>query len=200
MIFQSDMAYEDIVKRDNGKMGRIVFPIVVTVALIFFIIIFVFISTLINMFYIAAMLSLGLCYLVYYKFKAFNNTEFEIEFINEYFSVAKVLRQKKRIELAEFSFRDCEYIGPVTESKFDECAEKAAFKLNITSQRNIEISDKIWFCSVKGEGYSYIVIFEFKNPMYKFFRRFNPRNVFAMPMPKEEPDEPELNDEDNEEE
>ncbi|MCQ2528238.1 MAG: hypothetical protein MJ108_03870 [Saccharofermentans sp.] len=200
MIFQSDMAYEDIVKRDNGKMGRIVFPLVVTLALIFFIIIFLYLFTILDLFYIAGMASLGLCYLVYYKFKSFNNTEFEIEFINEYFSVAKVQRQKKRTELAEFSFRDCDYIGPTTESKFAECLENAAFKLNITSHRNYEISDKIWFCSVKGEGYNYIVIFEFKNPMYKFFRRFNPRNVYAMPMPKEEPDEFELNDEDNEEE
>ena len=129
------------------------------------------------MFYIAAMLSLGLCYLVYYKFKAFNNTEFEIEFINEYFSVAKVLRQKKRIELAEFSFRDCEYIGPVTSDRFEQDKKNANYVLKITDLKEFPIEDKYWYCFLTYESMKLVVVFHYKDEMYPVFRRYNPRNT-----------------------
>ena len=190
-MFQADMAYEDNIKRDNGVMGRVVFPIIVTLALASFIVLFNVIMMIMfgNIIYFTGMISLGICWFIYLKFKAFNNTEFEISLINEYFSVAKVERQKKRTELAEFSLRDCSHIGPTTEECFQGYIKDAAFKLNVTSTRKYEVSEDLWFCAVKGNGFDYVIIFEFRNPMYKFFRRFNPRNVFIMPMPKEEPEQ-----------
>lgn len=189
-MYIQDMSYEDIVKRDNGKMGRVIFPLVVGIALAIFIFFFNYLMLYVgNFIFFTGWISLGICLFVYYRFKAFNNTEFEIELLNEYFSVSKVMRQKKRIELAEFSLKECEYIGPTTSDKFNEFLSSADFTLNITEDRKYEVKDDIWFCAVKGNGYKYNVVFHFKNPMYKFFRRFNPRNVFIMPMPKEEPEE-----------
>ena len=194
-MYQADMGYDDIVKRDTGKVGHVVFPLVVWTAMALFSFFFVYFFMIITgNLYFPAMLCLGFCYLIYYKFKSYNNTEFEVELLNEFFSVAKVERQKKRTDLAEFSLRDCEYIGPVTCDKFKEFREKADFTLNITSLKKYELKDSNWFCAVNGKGYNYVVVFEFKNPMYKFFRRFNPRNVYIMPMPKDEEKVEEVNE------
>ena len=189
----NDFTFEESVHRDNGKMG-VLFPILSVSALIIFIFFFNLIPIVVfgqNIIFVTGMISFGLCYLVYRACRKLK-FDYEIEIINDSFSITKVIAQKKRMELCDFSIKECEHIGPVTEERFIDDKFKCDFDFNCTSKRNFEVNDDTWYAIVPAQGFKYAVIFEFRKPMYKIFRRFNPRNVFIMPMPKEE-------DEDNEE-
>lgn len=183
----NDFSFEDSIRRDNGTMGKI-YPIMAFTAALIFVFFLNAIPIIVygkNIIFFTGMISFGLLYLVYRSCKKLK-FEYELEIVNDIFSITKVIDQKKRIELCEFSLRDCEHIGPVTEERFPDDKIKGEFDYNCTSRRKFELSENTWYALVNSDGFSYVVIFEFRKPMYKIFRRFAPRNVFIMPIPSED--------------
>ncbi|SCW27787.1 hypothetical protein SAMN02910456_00273 [Ruminococcaceae bacterium YRB3002] len=166
-------------KRDNGTFG-IMFKIFVIVALVIFAIIFNGVPILLgyNIIYFTGLITFGLSYLVYRIIKRLD-LEYEIEISNDVFDVARIVASRKREELASFSIKDCEYIGPTTSDRFSDDSEASEFVLNVTDMRKITPSDAVWYAFVKQEGISYIVAFVFKDEMYPVFRRYNPRKTAA---------------------
>jgi hypothetical protein len=63
---------------------------------------------------------------------------------------------------------------------------EASLHLNATRYKDFEKTDSNWFCFVETDGVKYIVIFEFKEKMYKAFRRYNPRNTHFMRITEKE--------------
>jgi hypothetical protein len=104
-------------------------------------------------------------------------TEYDIEISNDNVNVAKILGQSSRVDLMDFSIKDCIYIGPVTDDRFKSDLEKADIKLAITEKKDYPIEDSVWYLLYKEENYNCMLILDFKPEMYKVFRRYNPRNV-----------------------
>ncbi|MBR6210625.1 MAG: hypothetical protein IKQ81_05705 [Clostridiales bacterium] len=104
--------------------------------------------------------------------------EYEIEIVNDLFTVTKIVGKKKRVDLAEFSVKDCDYIGPVTEDRYESDYKRAELKLAITEKREYPITDDTWYALVNRPDFKYLVAFPFKPEMFQVFRRYNPRNVF----------------------
>ena len=102
---------------------------------------------------------------------------YEIEISNDLFEASRIIANKKREDLASFSLKDCEFIGPVTSDRYAEDSGKSEFVLNITKDRKVQISEDTWYCFVSQSGVKYIVAFTFKDEMYSVFRRYNPRNT-----------------------
>ncbi len=172
-----DLFYEKCVKRDQGKVGKL-FPVVSITALIIFMVFFNGIPILFgyNIIYFTGMISFGLCYLVYRLIKNMN-VEYQIEITNDNFEVTKVTNQKKLDLLADFSIKECEYIGAVTSDRFKDDAEQSEYVLNCTEKREYDISDDVWYVFLTQDRVKFIVVFDFDTEMYPMFRRYNPRGT-----------------------
>jgi len=164
-------------KRDNKKY-RILFGIFASIALLIVIFFLNYVPILFgkNIIFITGMISFGLIYLLYRILRNMN-WEYEIELSNDVFDVARIIAGRKREELASFSVKDCEYLGPVTSDRYDRDCGNSVFVLNVTPDSNIEIDDKNWYAFVSQQGEKYIIAFTFKDEMYPVFRRYNPRNT-----------------------
>lgn len=164
-------------KRNNGVYG-ILFTIFSIIALLIVITVLNVVPIFMgyNIIYFTGLISFGLCYLVYLINKK-QHLVYEIEISNDEFDVARIIANKKREELASFSIKDCEYIGPVTSDRFSEDSANSEFVLNVSSERKIAVDDSNWYAYVDQSGLKYIVAFVFKDEMYPVFRRYNPRRV-----------------------
>lgn len=172
-----DLFYENCVKRDHGTMGKL-FPVLSITALVIFMVFLNGIPILFgyNIIYFTGMISFGLCYLEYSLIKNLN-IEYQIEITNDSFEVTKITNQKKLDLLADFSIKDCEYIGPVTSDRFTDDLEKSEYSLNCTSNRVYNISDDIWYVFITQDKIKFTVVFNFNEEMYPIFRRYNPRGT-----------------------
>ena len=178
----NDDSYVISLKRDNGKIGFL-FPILSVTALIILIVLINIIPLLFfgNYIFFTGMASLGLIFLEVKLIRSLR-VEYELEINGELVSVGKIIDGKKRVDLAGFSLRQCEFIGPVTADDFKYDSEKADFVLNCTSLRKFELNDTTWFFYVPENNYTYIVVFEFDAQMYPIFRRYNAHRTFTRNM------------------
>lgn len=173
----NDYIYEDLVQKDNGRMGFL-FPILSYTSFIIFAVLFNVVPILLgfNIIYFTGMISFGVWYLIYRLNKNLK-VEYEISIVNDQFTVTSITNGKKREILADFSLRDADYIGPVTKDRYSSDKEKAAFTLNTTGFENIPNSDDVWYVLVNEGNYRFIEAFNFKDEMYQNFRRYNPRGT-----------------------
>ena len=184
----NDYVYENLVARDNGKLGKI-FPWVSYTALVLFIIIFnVLVLVLFgNFIFISGMLSFGLWFLVN---RANRNMriEYELNISNDSVTMTKIIDQRKRVSACDFSIReDSIYIGPVTSDKFNDHLIESDYIVNGTADSPFKSDDpNIWYCYVGQMGMKYIMLFNFKPEMYPNFRRYAPRKIEAYVAPAEE--------------
>jgi hypothetical protein len=103
--------------------------------------------------------------------------EYDVEISNDNVNVAKILGQSSRVDLMDFSIKDCIYIGPVTDDRYKSDLEKADIKLAVTAKKDYPVTEDYWYLTYKEENYICMLILEFKPEMYKVFRRYNPRNT-----------------------
>ena len=172
-----DTFIENHVKRDNG-ISAVLFVDFSSLTLLGIIVAINVIPMIygLNIIFVTGMISAGLVWgLVVIIQRQY--VEYEIEISNDSVSIAKIIAKKKREELADFTVKECEYIGPVTSDRFSSDSNHSEFKLNITAYRKYAVNDDNWYALVSQNGVRYIVIFGFKPEMYKVFRRYNPRNV-----------------------
>ncbi len=172
-----DSFIESHIVRDNGTKG-VLFKVFIIITAAIFIVLLNLVPILlgINIIFITGMLSAAIVWGVVVLIRR-QYVEYEIEISNELFNVARIFARSKREELAEFSIRDCEYIGPVTCDRFSSDRRDSEFELKVTSNSDFPVTDDYWYTFVNSEGVKYIVIFHFKPEMYKVFRRYNPRNT-----------------------
>ena len=111
--------------------------------------------------------------------------EYDVEISNDNVNVAKILGQSSRVDLMDFSIKDCIYIGPVTDDRYKSDLEKADIKLAVTEKKDYPITDEYWYLTYKEESYICMLILQFKPEMYKVFRRYNPRNTAFYKAPSE---------------
>ena len=173
-----DDIFVELSYKRNGGRYRIVFIICSSIALLIFLAVLNVIPIIMgyNVIFFTGLISFGLVYLLY-RLIRHTDMVYEIELSNDIFDTARIIAGKKREELASFSVKDCEYIGPVTVDRFSKDREDAEFVLNVTDNSKIEISDRNWYALVSQTGVKYMVVFTFKDDMYKSFRRYNPRNT-----------------------
>ena len=164
-------------KRDNGAYG-VFFCIFIILAAAILIAVLNSVPILLgyNIIYFTGLISFGLIYLVYRIIRNLS-IEYEIEISNDLFDVARIIAGRKREELASFSLRECEYIGPTSSDRFSDDSSCSEFVLNVTSDRKVQLSDDIWYAFVSQNGMKFTVVFVYKDEMYPVFRRYNPRNV-----------------------
>ena len=131
-------------------------------------------------------LSVTLAFIFVNLFKR-SYAEYDIEISNDNVNVAKILGQSSRVDLMDFSIKDCIYIGPVTDDRYKSDLEKADLKLAVTAKKDYPITEDYWYLTYKEENYTCMLILEFKPEMYKVFRRYNPRNTafYKAPVNKE---------------
>ena len=122
-----------------------------------------------------------------YEFLKRQYVEYELEIVNDVVNGAKIMGKKKRAELCEFSLKDCQCIAPVTDPKYNEMIKKAAYKLNFTCNKDIQITDENWFIMTGGNS-SYMIVFAMKDEMYPVFRRYCPRYTAAYAMYRKKKD------------
>ncbi|MBR1797192.1 MAG: hypothetical protein IJ757_04165 [Clostridiales bacterium] len=172
-----DSFYERCVKRDQGAMGKL-FPVLSIIALVIFAVFLNGIPILLgyNIIYFTGMVTFGLSYLLYRLIKSLN-VEYQIEITNDSVEVTKITNKKKVEQLAEFSIKECEYIGAVTSDRFNDDIAKADYSLNCTSLREYDISDNVWYICLTQDKIRYNVIIDFDPEMYPIFRRYNPRGT-----------------------
>ena len=172
-----ELFYEKCVKRDQGTMGKL-FPVVSIIALVIFMVFLNGVPILFgyNVIYFTGMMSFGLCYLEYRLIKNLN-VEYQIEITNDSFEVTRITNSKKMDLLADFSIKDCEYIGAVTSDRFQDDVQHSDLVLNCTSLRNYNIDDDTWYIFITQEQVKYVLIFEYDPEMYPIFRRYNPRGT-----------------------
>lgn len=173
-----DDIFVELSYRRNGGKYRIVFIICSSIALLIFLAVLNVIPIIMgyNVIFFTGLISFGLVYLLY-RLIRHTDMVYEIELSNDIFDTARIIAGRKREELASFSVKDCEYIGPVTVDRFSKDRDNAEFLLNVTDSSKLEISDRNWYALVTQTGVKYIVAFTFKDDMYKSFRRYNPRNT-----------------------
>ena len=145
--------------------------------------------------YITMMLSVTLIFLFVFMFKR-SYTEYEIEISNDNVNVAKILGQSSRQELMDFSIKDCIYIGPVTDDRYESDLKNTTLKLAVTEKKDYPIEEDIWYMIYKEDEFVCMLVFQFKPEMYKVFRRYNPRNTAFYKAPVKTETEKEKGEED----
>lgn len=101
--------------------------------------------------------------------------EYQIEITNEYFEISRIVGDSNCQELLNFSIKDCEFIGPVTDDRYKDYISKVDFNLNITPDDVLVTKEENWAVYLVQEGRKFLVAFPFKEEMYPVFRRYNPR-------------------------
>ena len=167
------------------------FLISAAIALVFFIN-FIPITFGLNIWFITGIISFGIVAGVVVIIKR-EKKIYEIEISNDLVDCAVIHGDNKRDDLASFSLKECDYIGPVTSDRFNSDVENANYVLKMTDFKNFDIADDYWYWDVTTEGLKLVVVFMYKDEMYQVFRRYNPRNTIPMnklpkPTPKEEND------------
>ncbi len=141
-----------------------------------------------NIIFITGVLTIGFGFLIYLLLRR-RMVEYEMILTNGNVSITRIVSKKIREELADFSLRDCEYIGSVTSERFTSDKKKSNFTINITSKRKYEICDDNWYYFASMGGYSCVIVFEFVPSLYKSFRRFNARKTMPYVVPVNKEDE-----------
>ena len=172
-----DSFIESHIVRNNGAKGVLFKVFIIITALILIVILNVVPILLgLNIIFVTGMLSAALVWGVVVLIKR-QYVEYEIEISNDLFNVARIFARSKREELAEFSIRDCEFIGPVTDERYSSDCRDAEFTLKISAVPDIPLTEEYWYTLVNKDNVRFMVIFNFKPEMYKVFRRYNPRNT-----------------------
>ena len=183
-MYTSDSFIEKHIKRDEGgkgvfKKALLIFMALLIIAALYVVPIFLgFYELLYASIPLTALIIWGVVVLFQRQF-----VEYEIEIVNDDFSVAKISGKKKRTELVEFSLKDCDYIGPVTEGRYKTDSGIAELKLVVTEKKDHPMTEDIWYVLVNRPEFKYIVVFPFDPEMFQVFRRFNPRNVYRYVKP-----------------
>ena len=183
-MYTSDSFIEVHIKRDEGKRGvikkilLIIIAVLILAALYAVPIVLGFYELLYASIPLTALIIWGLVVLIQRQY-----VEYEIEIINDTFSAAKIAGKKKRIDLVEFSLKDCDFIGPVTEDRHKTDLVVSELKLALTEKRDYPIEEDTWYALVNRPEFKYMVIFPFKPEMFQVFRRYNPRNVYKYVKP-----------------
>ncbi len=183
-MYTSDTFIECHVKRDNGKNGIAYKMLLIIMAAI--ILATLYGVPLVLGFYELLYASIPLTFVLFWVIIVlFRNQyiEYEIEIVNDTFTASKIAGKKKRIDLVDFSVKECDYIGPVTEERYQSDLGKAELKLALTENRDYPITEDTWYALVSGSDFKYLVAFPFKPEMFQVFRRYNPRNVYQYRKP-----------------
>lgn len=172
-----DSFIESHISRNNGYKATL-FKAFIIVAAIILIAALNIVPVLLgmNIIFVTGMLSAAIVWGIVVLIRRLD-IEYEIEISNDLFNVARILAKSKREELAEFSIRDCEHIGPVTGDRYSSDLSDSEFTLKITKDNNYPLTEDYWYAFVNTEGIRFMVVFEFKPEMYPVFRRYNPRNT-----------------------
>ena len=176
-----DSFYEDIVKRDNGTLGKI-FPVTSVLGAIILTIIVNIFPMLIgfNIIFFTGMFTLLIWFFVWYLNRKLK-VEYEISMVNDQVTATSITAMTKREELCSFTVRDCEFIGPTDSDRFDSDKSNCEFVLNCTENREIVKSDSDWYMLVNAGSYRYMLVFRFNADVYPLLRRFNPRGTVIRP-------------------
>lgn len=178
-MYTSDTFIEANIKRDNGKKGVVYIILLFIVAALILTALYAvpivlgFYELLYASIPLTALVIWGLIVLIQRRY-----VEYEIEIVNDLFTVTKIVGKKKRVDLVEFSVKDCDHIGPVTEDRYESDYKRAELKLAITEKREYPITDDTWYALVSRSDFKYLVAFPFQPDMFQVFRRYNPRNIF----------------------
>lgn len=178
-MYTSDTFIEVNIKRDNGKKGVVYIILLFIVAALILTALYAvpivlgFYELLYASIPLTALVIWGLIVLIQRRY-----VEYEIEIVNDLFTVTKIVGKKKRVDLVEFSVKDCDHIGPVTEDRYESDYKRAELKLAITEKREYPITDDTWYALVSRSDFKYLVAFPFQPDMFQVFRRYNPRNIF----------------------
>ena len=183
-MYTSDTFIEKHIKRNDGGKGifkrcLLIFMALMIVAALFAVpIVLGFYELLYASIPVSALVIWGFVVLFQRQF-----VEYEVEIVNDIVNVSKISGKKKRTELVEFSLKDCEYIGPVTEDRFKTDSGVAELKLVVTDKKDFPVTEDIWYVLVNRPEFKYMVVFPFDPEMFQVFRRFNPRNVYRYVKP-----------------
>lgn len=178
-MYTSDTFIEANIKRDNGKKGVVYILLLIIVAALILTALYAvpivlgFYELLYASIPLTALVIWGLIVLIQRRY-----VEYEIEIVNDLFTVTKIVGKKKRVDLVEFSVKDCDHIGPVTEDRYESDYKIAELKLAITEKREYPITEDTWYALVSRPDFKYLVAFPFQPEMFQVFRRYNPRNIF----------------------
>lgn len=178
-MYTSDTFIEANIKRDNGKKGVVYILLLIIVAALILTALYAvpivlgFYELLYASIPLTALVIWGLIVLIQRRY-----VEYEIEIVNDLFTVTKIVGKKKRVDLVEFSVKDCDHIGPVTEDRYESDYKVAELKLAITEKREYPITEDTWYALVSRPDFKYLVAFPFQPEMFQVFRRYNPRNIF----------------------
>jgi hypothetical protein len=176
-----DSFYEDIVKRDNGTLGKI-FPVTSVIGAVILTIIVNIFPMLIgyNIIFFTGMFTLLIWFLVWYLNRKLK-VEYEISMVNDQITATSITAMTKREELCSFTVRDCEFIGPTSSDRFDSDKANCEFTLNCTENREIVKGEDDWYLLVNAGNYRYMLVFRFNADVYPLLRRFNPRATVIKP-------------------
>ena len=110
-MYTSDTFIEASIKRNNGIKGVVYIILLIIIALLILAAIYAvpivigFYELLYASIPLTALVIWGLVILIQRRY-----VEYEIEIVNDLFTVTKIVGKKKRVDLAEFSVKDCDYI------------------------------------------------------------------------------------------
>ncbi len=173
-----DLFIEKSVARENSKSKFV--KTTLCIALTIFFLLFVYVVEIIffgtQLIFVAGVISFFAVFVCIKIVKSLS-AEYEVSITNDLFNLSKILSKSRREDLVEFTIGECQKIAPLTSDSFNEYLGKADLKMNATSKRKFEVTDKNWFCYIEISHTKVIVIFEMDPRMYKAFRRFNPRNT-----------------------
>ena len=110
-MYTSDTFIEASIKRNNGIKGVVYIFLLIIIALLILAAIYAvpivigFYELLYASIPLTALVIWGLVILIQRRY-----VEYEIEIVNDLFTVTKIVGKKKRVDLVEFSVKDCDYI------------------------------------------------------------------------------------------
>lgn len=162
---------------EKENKNKKLFSVVWLICLIFIIILVNLLPILFSfpyLYLLTASVSVALVYGFLYIKKRLKK-EYQIEITNEYFEISRIVGDSSCQELLNFSVKECEFIGPVTDDRYKEHISNVDFNLNITPDPVLAMTEDNWAVYLVQEGKKFLVAFPFKEEMYPVFRRYNPR-------------------------
>ncbi len=129
-----------------------------------------------------AMISFGLIYIAYRLFIS-TNVEYEYSLTNDELNIERITAKRKRKQVFYASCKSFDRVAPISDPEYIHKLESSTAIHDYSSSAS---RDDTWYIALNYQGRNRILLFDLDDRFIEVFRRYNPRNVAALPIKKTE--------------
>jgi len=178
-----EMFVEKIVKRKMRSSDIVLIILMILSGLSLTLVLFLLPLMLEPQLFIVSIIATPVIIYLLYRMISGISKEYEYSFTNDLLTVDRIVAKKRRKTLFTGSCKDFTFAAPMVDDDFDRYVGEKCLHLDV---RSGSFSDDDWFIMTKSGGSTMMILIELDDRMVQVMRRYNPRAVKRIMVPKAE--------------